>query len=68
MLGLLYIYLTLLVVLVVSIIVILCLIAAVNRNRIVALSGSILKSHEDFKSLYNRDRYFSKRDLTNWIQ
>ena len=68
MLGLFYIYLTLLVVLVVSILVILCIIAIVNKNRIIAHTGSILKSYEDFMSLHDRDRYFSKRDLNSWIQ
>ena len=68
MLGNIYvIYLTLLFVLLVSIIVILCIIAVVNKNRIIAHTGSIIKAHEDFMSLYYRDRYFSKRDLNGWI-
>jgi DNA helicase-4 len=68
MLGFFFIYLTLFVVLLVTIIVILCIIAVVNKDRIIAQTDSILKSHEDFVSLYNGDRYFSKRDLENWIQ
>jgi DNA helicase-4 len=66
--GLFYIYLTLFVVLIVSIIVILGIIAIVNKNRIISHTGSILKSYEGFMSLYDRDRYFSKRDLNSWIQ
>ena len=68
MLGFIFIYLTLFVVLLVTIIVILCIIAVINKDRIIAQTGSILKSHEDFVSLYDRDRYFSKRDFNNWIQ
>ena len=68
MLGFFFIYLTLFFVLLVSIIVILCIIAVVNKNRIMAHTGSILKSYEDFISLYDGDRYFSKRDLNKWIQ
>jgi len=63
-----FIYLTLFVVLLVSVLVILCIIAVVNKNRIIANTGSILKSYEDFMSLYDRARYFSKRDLKKWIE
>ena len=62
------IYLTLFVVLLVSIIVILCIIAVVNTNRIIAHTGQIINSYEDFISLYVRDRYFSERDLNRWIK
>jgi hypothetical protein len=44
------------------------IIAIVNKNRIISHTGSILKSYEGFMSLYDRDRYFSKRDLNSWIQ
>jgi DNA helicase-4 len=68
MLGFFFTYLTLFIVILVSIIVILCIIAVINKNRINAHTGSIFKSYEDFLSLYYRDRYFSKRDLNIWIQ
>ena len=61
------IYLTLLIVLLVSIIVILCIIAVYNTNNIMSHINPIIKSYDDFMSLYYRDRYFSKRDLNGWI-
>ncbi len=61
------IYLTLLAVLIISIIVIACLIAVYYTNKIITHIDPILKSYDDFTSLYDRARYFSKRDLNGWI-
>jgi hypothetical protein len=60
------IYLTLFVVLLASIIVISCVIAVYYTNKILAHIDPILKSYDDFMSLHDRDRYFSKRDLNSW--
>ena len=62
------IYLTLLAVLIISIIVIACLIAVYYTNKIITHIDPILKSYDDFTSLYDGDRYFSKRDLNSWIK
>lgn len=38
-----------------------------ERYRVYRSREAITKSHDDFLTIYENDRYFSKRDLKNWL-
>jgi len=37
-----------------------------RRDKLLSEKSSILKAHEEFQFLHNRDSYFSKRDFNKW--
>jgi hypothetical protein len=58
---------TLLIIFLVSTFVVACLISIYYTNEIMGHIQPIVDSYYTFMSLYQGDRYFSKRELDNWI-
>lgn len=62
------IYLTIFVIFLFAIVSILLLIAIIRKNDALLLTEVFIKAYNEFMLLYDRDRYFSKREFKKWFE